>query len=231
MAQLLLLLVVALTVGAVVFGVMVLVSGSDPGLRGVEPDGRAIPLPGSRPLVESDVVQTTFDTASGFFVARGYRTAQVDQALRRVAYDIGYKDELIGVLSAEVEALREGRIEDADALRAARLAALGEATPAEIGVSMAGRGEGSPAGSESGVIELGEIAPATQAAAASAKPETEAPEGPFAPWPADGHAADEAANETDHATDSGGGSPEPAVSGVDNSPPGQSPAQKVATRG
>ena len=49
--------------------------------------------------------------------------AQVDQALRRAAYDIGYKDELIGVLEAEVTALREGRTEDADVLRQAREAA------------------------------------------------------------------------------------------------------------
>jgi hypothetical protein len=48
---------------------------------------------------------------------------QVDQALRRAAYDIGYKDELIGVLEAEVTALREGRTLDADALRRAREAA------------------------------------------------------------------------------------------------------------
>ena len=46
--------------------------------------------------------------------------AQVDQAMRRAAYDIGYKSELIGVLEAEVAALREGRTEDADALRQAR---------------------------------------------------------------------------------------------------------------
>jgi hypothetical protein len=43
--------------------------------------------------------------------------AQVDQALRRVAYDIGYKVELIGVLEAEVDALREGRTQEADGLR------------------------------------------------------------------------------------------------------------------
>ena len=49
--------------------------------------------------------------------------AQVDQALRRAAYDIGYKDELIGVLEAEVTALREGRARDADVLRRAREAA------------------------------------------------------------------------------------------------------------
>ena len=51
--------------------------------------------------------------------------AQVDQALRRVAYDIGYKTELIGVLEAEVAALREGRVTDADQLRRARESAGG----------------------------------------------------------------------------------------------------------
>ncbi|HET6534162.1 MAG TPA: hypothetical protein VFH03_26575, partial [Actinoplanes sp.] len=47
-----------------------------------------------------------------------------DQALQRAAYDIGYKGELIGVLEAEVTALREGRISDADVLRRAREAAV-----------------------------------------------------------------------------------------------------------
>ena len=108
-------LVVALTVAAVVFGVMALVSGRDPGLTPTEPDGRAVPLPTARPLRESDVGAVRFDTA-----LRGYRMTQVDQALRRAAYDIGYKSELIGVLEAEVAALREGRVADADALRGAR---------------------------------------------------------------------------------------------------------------
>ncbi|MGW5666881.1 DivIVA domain-containing protein [Micromonospora sp. NPDC003776] len=115
MGEVLLLLVVALTVAAVVFGVTVLVSGRDPGLVPVEPDGRAVPLPGGRPLDESDIAEVRFDTA-----LRGYRMAQVDQAMRRAAYDIGYKSELIGVLEAEVAALREGRTEEADALRRAR---------------------------------------------------------------------------------------------------------------
>jgi len=119
MDQFLLVLVAALTVAAVVFGVTVLVTGSDPGLVPVEPDGRAVPLPGTRPLLEQDVTRVRFDTT-----LRGYRMAQVDQALRRAAYDIGYKDELIEVLQAEVAALREGRIEDADVLRRARDAAL-----------------------------------------------------------------------------------------------------------
>lgn len=122
MGQLLLVLVVALTVAAIVFGVAVLITGGDPGLVVAEPDGRAIPLPGTRPLVESDVAEVRFDTA-----VRGYRMAQVDQALRRAAYDIGYKDELIGVLESEVAALRDGRTADADVLRRAREAALAPA--------------------------------------------------------------------------------------------------------
>lgn len=119
-----LLLVIAVTVGAVVFGVMTLVTGGDPGLRPAEPDSRARPLPGDRPLLEGDVGKATFDTAW-----RGYRMDQVDQTLRRLAYDIGYKTELIQVLEAEIGALREGRLEDADTLAHARLASLGGVQP------------------------------------------------------------------------------------------------------
>jgi hypothetical protein len=69
--------------------------------------------------------------------------AQVDQALTRAAYDIGYKDELISVLEAEVTALREGRTSDADVLRRAREAALSAAAET--------------AGTESADIELGVV--------------------------------------------------------------------------
>ena len=124
MGQLLLFVVVALVVAAIVFGVTVMVSGGDSGLTPVEPDGRAVPLPSDRPLGEEDVIRTKFDTAF-----RGYRMAQVDQALQRAAYDIGYKGELIGVLEAEVTALREGRIADADVLRRAREAAVAPPPP------------------------------------------------------------------------------------------------------
>jgi len=119
MGQLFLFVVVALVVAAIVFGVTVMMSGGDPGLTPVEPDGRSLPLPSDRPLGEEDVFRTRFDTAF-----RGYRMAQVDQALQRAAYDIGYKGELIGVLEAEVAALREGRTADADVLRRAREAAV-----------------------------------------------------------------------------------------------------------
>jgi DivIVA domain-containing protein len=115
MDQLLLPLLGVLVVGAVGFGVALLISGRDPGLQRAEPDGRAVPLPGNRPLGEVDIDEVRFDT-----VLRGYRMNQVDAALRRVGYDIGYKEELIRVLQAEVDALRDGRVDDADALRRAR---------------------------------------------------------------------------------------------------------------
>src|SRR5882724_8392441 len=126
MGQLLLFIVVAVVVAAIVFGVTVMLGGGDSGLTPVEADGRAIPLPSDRPLGEDDISQTKFDVAW-----RGYRMAQVDQALQRAAYDIGYKGELIGVLEAEVIALREGRTADADVLRRAREAAVAPVVPAE----------------------------------------------------------------------------------------------------
>lgn len=117
--NILLLLVIAVTVGAVVFGVMTLVTGGDPGLKPAEPDTRARPLPSDRPLAEGDIGRVTFDTAW-----RGYRMDQIDQTLRRLAYDIGYKSELIEVLEREIVALREGRLEEADDLAQTRAAAL-----------------------------------------------------------------------------------------------------------
>jgi DivIVA domain-containing protein len=111
----------ALVVGAVAFGVAVLVTGADPGLAAEEPEGSSVPLPGHRPLAEQDFQALRFDTG-----LRGYRMSQVDSALRRAAYDVGYKTELVAVLEAEVTALREGRQEEADELRKARIAALGE---------------------------------------------------------------------------------------------------------
>ncbi|MEV4462830.1 DivIVA domain-containing protein [Micromonospora echinofusca] len=148
MGQVLLLLVVALTVAAVVFGVTVLVSGRDPGLAPAEPDGRAVPLPAARPLRESDVGEVRFDTA-----LRGYRMAQVDHAMRRAAYDIGYKSELIGVLEAEVAALREGRTADADALRKAREQAAAEPSSAARGTVPVGADRPDVAGDTDVVVE------------------------------------------------------------------------------
>ncbi len=148
----LLLIVVALTVGAVVFGVMTLVTGGDPGLAPAEPDERATPLPADRPLVEGDVSRVTFDPTW-----RGYRMAQVDQTLRRLAYDIGYKSELIQVLEAEVTALREGRLDDADTLARARASALGQVT------GMAAALAEEPAAADGTDAEPAELVPAAEA--------------------------------------------------------------------
>jgi len=116
MAHLILLLVGAAVVGVIGFGVTWLVAGRDRGLGSAEPDDSAAPLPSSRPLTEADLAAVRFDTTT-----RGYRMGQVDAALRRAAYDIGYKQELINVLEAENEALRDGRADDADVLRDARI--------------------------------------------------------------------------------------------------------------
>ena len=118
MGTVLLVLVVVLVVAALVFGVASMLNGDDPGLSAVDPDGRALPLPNNRSLAESDIKTVRFDVT-----VRGYRMSQVDRVLRRTAYDVGYKDEMIAVLEAEVSALREGRVEDADLLRKAREAA------------------------------------------------------------------------------------------------------------
>jgi DivIVA domain-containing protein len=123
-------LIGALVVGAVAFGVAVLVTGADPGLSADVPEGSSVPLPGHRPLVEQDFQALRFDTG-----LRGYRMSQVDSALRRAAYDVGYKAELVAVLEAEVAALREGRQDDADELRKARLSALGEALAEKAGAA------------------------------------------------------------------------------------------------
>lgn len=118
MGTVLLVLVVVLVVAALIFGVVSLLTGEDPGLGAAEPDGRAAPLPNNRSLTEDDIKTVRFDVTW-----RGYRMSQVDRILRRTAYDIGYKNEMIAVLEAEVVALREGRAEDADLLRKAREAA------------------------------------------------------------------------------------------------------------
>ena len=127
MATVLLILVVVLVLAALVFGVVSLLSGDDPGLGAVEPDGRAVPLPNNRSLTETDLKTVRFDLGW-----RGYRMAQVDRVLRRTAYDVGYKDEMIAVLEAEVQALREGRAEDAELLRKARESAANPSPVATV---------------------------------------------------------------------------------------------------
>jgi DivIVA domain-containing protein len=130
MAHVLLLLLGALVVGAVAYGVTWIITGNDRGLDPEEPDGRAVPLPTTRPLTETDIETVRFDTT-----LRGYRMDQVDAALRRAAYDLGYKEELIEVLEAEIIAVREGRTEEAETLRVARENSSATGRPAVAGDS------------------------------------------------------------------------------------------------
>lgn len=188
MGQLLLLLVVALTVAAVIFGVTVLVSGRDPGLVPAEPDSQAVALPGTRPLRESDVGAVRFDTG-----LRGYRMDQVDQAMRRAAYDIGYKSELIGVLESEVIALREGRTDDADVLRQAREQSASKVTTADADAAVepgkaAEPGNDAPLTGEAGSAPVGSTTPGPLPAASSSPADSDgvAP----AAAPADDESAD-----------------------------------------
>jgi DivIVA domain-containing protein len=167
MGQLLLFIVVALVVASILFGVTVMLSGNDSGLTPTEADGRSVTLPSDRPLGEEDVVRTKFDTA-----LRGYRMNQVDAALQRAAYDIGYKGELIGVLEAEVAALREGRLADAEVLRKAREAAI---APPPAGTGSTAPSPAAVASDDGKVIELSPEAPADDPAPA------DEPEVPAAP--------------------------------------------------
>jgi len=102
--DLLLTLVAALVVGAVVFGVAAYTLGRDPGLSETVPDGVPRELPDDRPVAPSDITALRFDIA-----ARGYRMAQVDEVLARLAYDLEARDEQIAALRAELaSARREG---------------------------------------------------------------------------------------------------------------------------
>ncbi len=118
MREILLLLVGALVAAGIVFGIVVLATSGRHGMSPAEPDDRYRRLPGDRPLTEQDLADVRFDTT-----VRGYRMSEVDQALGRIGYDLGYKHELIAALEAEVAALRAGRTEDADLLQSRRLAA------------------------------------------------------------------------------------------------------------
>ena len=72
---------------------------------------------------------------------RGYRMGQVDAALRRAAYDIGYKQELINVLEAGKDARRDGRMDDAEVRREARSGSDTSAADHSSGARAAGRAE------------------------------------------------------------------------------------------
>lgn len=171
MSQLFIVLVVALVAAALVFGITVLIMGGDQGLEPTEPDGRSMPLPGARPLTEADLGKVRFDVT-----LRGYRMTQVDQALRRAAYDLGYKEELIGVLEAEVEALRAGRLEEADSLRDARETAARPARATDDDADLSGEAAGERSSTAAGPDRPADSGPAEESAQSRSSGSTADPE-------------------------------------------------------
>jgi DivIVA domain-containing protein len=93
-----------LLVAAIVFAIVVAVTGKADLYTEVPPDGRPQSAPVDRPVTAEDIRAVTFDMA-----VRGYRMAEVDHYLERVAHDIAFRDERILGLQAELEAAREGR--------------------------------------------------------------------------------------------------------------------------
>lgn len=168
MREILLLLVVALVAAAIVFGVAAIITGGDPGLQPSEPDDRFRALPGDRPLNEEDVTVVRFDTG-----IRGYRMDQVDRAMSRIGYDLGYKDELIRALEAEVSALREGRTEEADVLRDRRLAAAGVTPDTTAEADPEAAAEPEPAAETIDLGDVSEPADDKLAAGPAGKPSAE----------------------------------------------------------
>jgi DivIVA domain-containing protein len=93
-----------LLVAAIVFAVVVAVTGKADLYTEVPRDGRPQSAPVDRPVTSEDIRAVTFDMA-----VRGYRMAEVDHYLERIAHDIAFRDERILGLQAELEAVREGR--------------------------------------------------------------------------------------------------------------------------
>jgi DivIVA domain-containing protein len=82
-ADFFLIVVAALIVAGLVFGVVAFSTGRDAGLTDAAPPGAPSDLPADRPLDADDLAAARFDTA-----LRGYRMDQVDALLARAAHDV-----------------------------------------------------------------------------------------------------------------------------------------------
>jgi DivIVA domain-containing protein len=98
-------LIVAVIGVWIAFSIVVWATGEDT-LLDTNPAGAPPGLGDGEPVSEAAVASVKFDTG-----LRGYRTDQVDAALRRLAWEIGRKDEQLAVLQAKVDG---GHAEPAD---------------------------------------------------------------------------------------------------------------------
>jgi len=99
-ADFLLLVVAALVVAGIVFGVVAFALGRESGLSEPAPDGVSEPLP-DHPLSADDLERARFDV-----VLRGYRMDQVDAVVSRAVNDLRQLQEYTESLEQELAALR-----------------------------------------------------------------------------------------------------------------------------
>ncbi len=88
---------VAVILAAVLFAGAAYTLGRTPGMSDPRPDTTPTSLPDDRPATGTDVHGLRFDV-----VIRGYRMAQVDETLARLAYDIDVRDTHIQALEDEL---------------------------------------------------------------------------------------------------------------------------------
>ncbi|WP_322870811.1 DivIVA domain-containing protein [Streptomyces goshikiensis] len=96
-------LLIALVVVVAAVTLAVIGGGSQAVLPEAEPDRVADGLPQARPVARADIDALRLPVA-----ARGYRMAEVDDVLDRLAAELAERDERIALLEASVEAARAG---------------------------------------------------------------------------------------------------------------------------
>ena len=99
MTDLLLTVLATALVAGIGFGVAAFVLERTPGLSEPQPDGVSRPLPEERQLTGADVRALRFDLA-----IRGYRMAQVDAALHRLATELEQTKQRVAELEDQVAA-------------------------------------------------------------------------------------------------------------------------------
>lgn len=102
MADFLLIVVAALIVAGLVFGVVAFTLGREDGLSDLEPDTAEIELPEDRVLTAGDLERIRFDV-----VIRGYRMDQVDALVARATRDLRRLQERVDLLEQDVVELRK----------------------------------------------------------------------------------------------------------------------------
>ena len=101
MTDFLLIVVAAVVIAGLVFGVFAFAVGREAGLSDPEPDGSSLEPAPDRALTADDLAAARFDVT-----VRGYRMAQVDALLARAAEELQRSTERVDALEREVAELR-----------------------------------------------------------------------------------------------------------------------------